>query len=97
MLMSYDEVKKEIEGVPITWLPGLLRAIVETAKTNGVFVPGGLVRFVTRVVDNAPEPDFNIPAVLASLEKAIPYLPDHVDGEFNSALSAVKRLLGSEK
>lgn len=94
--MSYDELKKEIEGAPTTWVPGLLRAAVETARKKGVFVPGGLVRFVTRVVEGAPEPDFNIPAVLASLEKAIPYLPDHIDGEFDSALSVVKRLVGGE-
>lgn len=48
--MTYDEIKKEIEGAPATWMPGLLRAAVEAAIKNGVFVPGGLERFVATVI-----------------------------------------------
>lgn len=49
--MSYEEIKAAIESAPTTWIPGLLRAAVEAAIKKSVFVPGGLVRFVTSIVE----------------------------------------------
>lgn len=51
--MTYDDVKGEIERAPATWIPGLLRAAVEAAIKNNVFVAGGMERFVARVIEGA--------------------------------------------
>lgn len=51
-MMLYDQLKKEIETAPVTWIPSLLRAAVETAIKNRVFVEAGLLKFVTRIVDS---------------------------------------------
>lgn len=49
--MTYDDIKREIEGAPATWIPGLLRAAVEAAIKNGVFVAGGMEKFIARIVE----------------------------------------------
>lgn len=51
-MMPYEQLKTEIESSPDTWIPGLLRAVVERAIKGKVFVPGGLERFVSRVVEH---------------------------------------------
>lgn len=50
-MMRYEEIKKEIETVPVTWVPGLLRAAVERAIQARVFLPGGLVRYVEKIIE----------------------------------------------
>lgn len=51
--MSYEQLKKRIENAPTTWIAGLLRAAVETAIKNNVFAPGGMEKFIARVVEEA--------------------------------------------
>lgn len=47
--MGYDEIKKELEDLPTTWHPALLKALVESAVKKHVFLAGGLTSFVRQV------------------------------------------------
>ena len=50
--MSFDEIKSEIQDLPQTWIPALLKVMVETAVEKHVFQPGGIARFVKAVEDD---------------------------------------------
>jgi len=47
---SYQSFKDMIADAPITWLPGLLSHMIETAQTKNVFVEGGLEKFTADVL-----------------------------------------------
>jgi hypothetical protein len=49
--MKYERLIAEIEAVPVTWIPGLLRAIVIQAVKRNVFVDGGIERFVKSSIE----------------------------------------------
>lgn len=47
---SYEGVKQTISKMPITWLPGLLRHVVQCCVTNHVFVSReAMIEFVEDV------------------------------------------------
>ena len=49
--MTYSEIKSEIEAAPMTYLPGLLVAVVKTLTTKKVLKPGGASRIAQNVED----------------------------------------------
>lgn len=49
MSLSYLELEKEIEDVPLTWIPALLSWVIKRAVLLKVFVePNGLANFVAQ-------------------------------------------------
>lgn len=46
--LSYDEIVKEIEKCPTTWLPSLLCVVTDRCTIEKVFTPGGLLHAVGR-------------------------------------------------
>jgi hypothetical protein len=57
MGQSYDEIKVAISSAPVTWLPGLLKHLVQEALAKKVFVEKftpfehGLTSFVKSVIN----------------------------------------------
>jgi hypothetical protein len=47
--MSYEEIKKEIQGMPATWYPAMLAATVQAALEKKVFLKGGASKLVALV------------------------------------------------
>lgn len=50
---SFDEIKSAIDAAPITYVPALLIAVVKRAVRDRVFVGGGLMRTVTKAIEDA--------------------------------------------
>ncbi len=46
MKTHYEDLRAELENLPFTWYPDLIRAIVTAAIRKGVFVKRGATRFV---------------------------------------------------
>lgn len=53
--MSYSELRLEIENAPRTWLPALLVEIVRQCEKERVFLDGGLVRTVEKIIEKGEE------------------------------------------
>lgn len=49
--MSYLELRDGIKDAPKTWLPALLVEIVRQCEKERVFIDGGLVRTVEKIID----------------------------------------------
>lgn len=48
--MSYNELKKEIENAPMTWLPALFQAVIKACQLKKVFAgPRGMSTFCRKV------------------------------------------------
>ena len=47
--MSYDEIKKEIQEAPMTYLPALIVVAVQTALEKNVFLRGAASKMVARL------------------------------------------------
>ena len=48
---NYGRLERELREAPVTFIPALLSALVETAEKKRVFNKGGLLRFVRIRVD----------------------------------------------
>lgn len=48
----YDALLKQIEEMPTTWYPAILKAVVETAKAKQVFKPGRISEFVRGIEEH---------------------------------------------
>lgn len=49
MSLRYDDLRMELKAAPPTWVPGLLRALIERAEEASVFMPpSGLTYFVEK-------------------------------------------------
>lgn len=48
-MKNYEDLRTELGGLPRTWYPDLIRAMVEAAIKKGVFLKGGATRFVRNV------------------------------------------------
>lgn len=47
---NYLDLRSGLEALPKTWYPDLIRAMIETAYRNNIFiVPGGASKFVANV------------------------------------------------
>lgn len=44
--LSYEQTKEVIRALPSTWIPALIRLMVETAIEKGVFKSGQIHQFV---------------------------------------------------
>lgn len=55
---KYEELRATLEGLPATWYPALLGAMVRASYSRPVFVPGGASRFIAnteaRIGHDAP-------------------------------------------
>ena len=52
MLRDFEELIKDIEELPMTWIPGVLSAVIRRAKKENVFVAdGGLQRFIEQTLN----------------------------------------------
>jgi hypothetical protein len=49
MKMTYDELQKEIEAAPMSWLPALLIVAAQACYDKGALQPGGASKLVGRV------------------------------------------------
>ena len=47
--MNYYELKTELETAPRTWLPALLKTLVETSIKQRVFIEDDASKFVARI------------------------------------------------
>ena len=47
--MNYNELKTELENAPRTWLPALLKTLVETSIKKRVFIENDASKFVARI------------------------------------------------
>ncbi len=47
--MDYETLRKELEQLPQTWYPDLIRAMVEASYRRQVWKPGGCSRFIQQV------------------------------------------------
>lgn len=47
--LSYREIAAAIEAAPLTYLPGILKRVVQKCQAKKVFRDGGLEKFVTKV------------------------------------------------
>lgn len=52
--ISYEDLRKSLGELPVTWYPDLIRAMVQAAIKKGVFLKGGATRFVAQVEKDAP-------------------------------------------
>ena len=53
---SFEELTGWLGRIPKTWLPALLLKVVDMCERQHVFVEGGLVRAVSKCVEQAKEP-----------------------------------------
>jgi len=51
--LGFAQLEKELVEAPATWVPALLRVLVETAVKKGVFRKGGLMTFVKNAEEDA--------------------------------------------
>jgi hypothetical protein len=47
-MMGYEELKKELQKVPITWIPALLIILAEQGYKRGTFLPGGVSQMLRK-------------------------------------------------
>jgi hypothetical protein len=47
--LDYDEIAASLRGLPATWYPGLLRALVEASYAASTWQPGGASEFVAQI------------------------------------------------
>lgn len=50
-MTQYDRLQTHLREAPRTWIPALLRVLMEAARDKEVFVKGGLRTFVNGVLD----------------------------------------------
>lgn len=48
---SYEELKKELQGMPMSWHPAILMVVVESALKHKCFVEGGMARVIAKAED----------------------------------------------
>lgn len=48
-MSSYEEIKDELENLPVSWYPALLAVMVESAIKKKVFREGSVTKFVEEV------------------------------------------------
>lgn len=52
---TYDDVKRSLQDLPMTWYPALIAAIVEAAYNKGVFVDlNGASNLIKQFEQNRP-------------------------------------------
>lgn len=57
MSLTYDELKKEIEKAPLSWLPALLITAAQACYERNALSPGGASKIVGRVeAERSKEP-----------------------------------------
>lgn len=49
--MSYDQITEAIKEAPQTWLPALLKTVVDACLDRKVFVDGGIERYVAKAIE----------------------------------------------
>lgn len=47
--LDYDEIAASLRGLPATWYPALLRALIEASYAAATWQPGGASEFVARI------------------------------------------------
>ncbi len=70
---TYSELKTTLEGLPSTWYPALIGAMVNAAYSRPVFVPGGASRYIGNLEGRigkaaAPVPDAEGPTTLVHIK-----------------------------
>lgn len=54
--MNYETLRKELEHLPQTWYPDLIRAMVVASYRHQVWQPGGCSRFIRQVEETQEDP-----------------------------------------
>lgn len=52
---EYEELRSALGGLPVSWYPDLIRAMVVASYERGVFKPGGASGFVRGVEERLAE------------------------------------------
>ena len=55
--IAYEDLKHELEIAPRTWLPALLKALVEVSIQKNVFLTGEVNKFVASVEKQTNPPN----------------------------------------
>lgn len=53
MITEYEKLRSELQNLPLTWYPDLIRVIIQAAVKKGVFKVGGASRFLRECENTA--------------------------------------------
>ena len=54
-MTEYDKLIKDLKKAPMTWIPALLKCLIEQAVEKKVFVKGGLKVFVENTLEQTKD------------------------------------------